>query len=206
MEIEVVEQGIDWPSWIQAIGTLVAIAIAILVPYCQRKNEVADRKEEKRLLRKSLALKFLPSAKESQRIAQEISDTDPKEIEDAILSTSHEFPFDDYKVPISLRENVEKFADAGKAGEHLQIAVYEMENLEEKIERAFMPINKSFHQAVDNAGVVTAEIKNRAMVTMIEFSKAIEAIHNEFPDQYAGKIFREVNFRSGTQYTSDNRS
>lgn len=205
MEVEIINQGIDWTAWIQAIGTLIAIAIAILVPYLQRRNEIKDRKEEKRLLRKSLALRFLPSAKEALNIVREISNVDSKKIENAILADSDTFPFGEYKVPITLRDSVEQFADAGKAGEHLQVAVYEMINLEEKIERAFMPINKSFHKAVDNADDVTANIKHRAMRTKIEFSKVIEAIGHEFPDQYEGKIFTEVNFESGTQYSVDNR-
>lgn len=38
----------DWPAWIQAIGSLVALIFAIAIPAIQRKNELADRALERK--------------------------------------------------------------------------------------------------------------------------------------------------------------
>jgi len=41
--VRVVEDGLDWPAWLQAVGSLVALAIAVGVPIVQRYVERRDK-------------------------------------------------------------------------------------------------------------------------------------------------------------------
>lgn len=40
--------GIDWPAWVQAIGSVIAIVFAVLVPKWTRRAEVTDRLQKEK--------------------------------------------------------------------------------------------------------------------------------------------------------------
>lgn len=46
METVRVPSGIDWPAWVQAIGTLVAVAIAIAIPAWQHTRDVRRARQD----------------------------------------------------------------------------------------------------------------------------------------------------------------
>lgn len=56
-----VASGPDWPAWIQAIGSLIGIGIAIAVPSWQRHQEVADQASDNAIRAKILAGAFWPA-------------------------------------------------------------------------------------------------------------------------------------------------
>ncbi|QEX18924.1 hypothetical protein FRZ44_42350 [Hypericibacter terrae] len=51
----------DLAAWVQAIGTLIAIAVAIAVPWWQHAKELDNRKVETRLKARSLAIAIYPA-------------------------------------------------------------------------------------------------------------------------------------------------
>ena len=42
--VRLVGEGVDWPAWVQAVGSLIALAIAVGIPIIQRHLERRDRR------------------------------------------------------------------------------------------------------------------------------------------------------------------
>lgn len=49
-----------WPAWIQAVGTILAIGVAIFVPWKQQRNRAQERADDRRLRAHSLAIALYP--------------------------------------------------------------------------------------------------------------------------------------------------
>jgi hypothetical protein len=72
----------DMPAWIQAIGSILAILIAIWVPYKTNKNQIAEQKSKIELRRKNTLLLLLPILYSIKRTVFEFleDNTDAKDL------------------------------------------------------------------------------------------------------------------------------
>ncbi|MES2503174.1 MAG: hypothetical protein V4545_11250 [Pseudomonadota bacterium] len=74
----------DWPAWIQAIGSLIALVFAIAIPAIQRKNELADRRLERKEVREALEHKIREEEQNRRKRACDLATRLVPEIQQAI--------------------------------------------------------------------------------------------------------------------------
>ena len=100
----------EWtPAWVQAIGTLIALFIAIAVPWRIHLNESRQRKSEKRLQGQAIAILIRP-------ILIVLRGT----IERAMVAGSNgDYAAMDVEVPSSIKEQVNLLWLMGSAGGHV---------------------------------------------------------------------------------------
>lgn len=65
----------DLPAWVQAIGSIAAILVAVSVPYWQRKQEIHDKRAQESLVARSYGLVLLRELeKMGERIERDIAE------------------------------------------------------------------------------------------------------------------------------------
>lgn len=52
---------VDWPAWVQALGSVAAIGVAIYVPWRQRANALKDESDKERIRRRIVAAALYPA-------------------------------------------------------------------------------------------------------------------------------------------------
>ncbi|WP_406232741.1 hypothetical protein ACI703_15755 [Isoptericola jiangsuensis] len=57
---------IDWPAWVQALGSIAAIGVAIYVPWRQRANAMQDEARKERIRRRIIAAAIYPALAQYQ--------------------------------------------------------------------------------------------------------------------------------------------
>ncbi|MEN5209382.1 hypothetical protein ABE493_14805 [Stenotrophomonas terrae] len=119
---------VDLSAWVQAIGSIVGILLAIAIPYLQRRSEVRDRKERDALIARSLGtvllrelIKFEGKIKRDQRIASGAGST---EIVDIETNT----------IPREIWDRVERLHELGPAGHHALLAINAVQHAQEELD------------------------------------------------------------------------
>lgn len=118
--IELASQSSSWPAWVQAIGSIFAILVAVAVAAWQRWLESNDRKYKEQLVARTIALKGLIAlSDEADRALKAL-----EYLKSCLNRESHFVDtapkYNEINIPKELTELSDKFHDAGPMGERLQ--------------------------------------------------------------------------------------
>ncbi|WP_267122929.1 hypothetical protein [Xanthomonas sacchari] len=119
---------LDWPAWVQAVGSLLAIAIAIAVPAVQHQLAARERIRESRDRARSLGLELYPYIEEMLRKNNAIWDAEhpDHDVEEAgdnccfIGARTRKA----LEIPLEMKEKLASLHQLGPAAEGIQTAVY----------------------------------------------------------------------------------
>jgi len=109
--------GSEAPAWVQAIGSIVAILVAVFVPYLQRHTETEDRRRQEALVARSFGtvmLRELTTFKgRIERDRKCARSAGPTEIVSIQKDT----------IPQDIWDNGERLHQLGTAGHHVLLAM-----------------------------------------------------------------------------------
>lgn len=104
-------------AWVQAVGSVLALALGLGVPYWQRQSEVKDRRIQEALLARSFGTRLLREfVKFRDRIARDLKAAEsagPGEIVKIEKNT----------IPQAIWDNTERLHILGLAGHHVLLAM-----------------------------------------------------------------------------------
>lgn len=122
------DKPLDWPAWVQAVGSLLAIAIAIAVPAVQHQLAARERLRETRDRARSLSLELYPSIEEMLQRNNAIWDLEHPDHDVEDLDTNACFirhrTYGALDIPREMKERLANLHQLGPAAEGIQIAVY----------------------------------------------------------------------------------
>ncbi|MRI41706.1 hypothetical protein D5301_05540 [Stenotrophomonas sp. MH181796] len=105
---------IDWPAWVQAVGSVAAIATAIWVPAWQRRNDRRARLEEQKIQAKVVAgaiQPFIPAyRRRASFLFEALSEKRP-------VDALQKVPEDAFDIPETLRQFHPSFHVLGETAE-----------------------------------------------------------------------------------------
>lgn len=114
-------KGPNAPAWVQAVGSVLAICVAILVPYYLHANEKLHQALKDELRARSFALALLPHAQKlamqlrsARLVANDFDAPDGPDLEEASRIAA---------VPDSLQDRVTQLHELGEPARQLQAAI-----------------------------------------------------------------------------------
>lgn len=108
----------DLPAWVQAIGSIAAILVAVGVPAWQRRQELRDKRAQEALVARSFGLILLRELETMQRrIERDIDEVEKRPLDDDIMTNKD-------TIPQELWDKGESLHLLGPAGGHTISAIH----------------------------------------------------------------------------------
>lgn len=168
-------------AWVQAIGSLIAVFTAVLVPMVQRRQELADRRKERGASTASAAIELLPDIRDWIVHLDVVLGTIDAQGEAGMVPLQILQSIPSVAPGPSKRANFRLLASLGDVGTDLSARFTEAIELNDEHSVLFEALTRAVDGAEDELATHIKRIRElRHDVCNLEFVLRIFAVHGEF--------------------------
>ena len=114
---------VDWPAWVQAVGSVVAIFVAVIVPLRMQRQAKIEKDAEAKLKARSLAAELVNDLSDLTAAVHVLQEDAVRTLGDVLAS---DIAFQRTKIPDVLKHRAAQLHELGSAGATLQLVVLEL--------------------------------------------------------------------------------
>ncbi|MHA3080140.1 hypothetical protein [Acinetobacter sp. ANC 5502] len=167
------------PAWIQAIGSIIAIFIAIYIPYKTSKNQIIEQKFKVELRRKNTLLLLLPILYLIKRTVSEFLEENNSETRDLFGEEIKEFNSNYFELIPHFSQKMQSLIDSDFDHSLLTEFCFQLFKAEEQLNENSYLQRRGYHAAwINNKDLFIEEARNIHQLVE-ELIQNIEEIHSE---------------------------
>ena len=169
----------EMPAWIQAIGSIVAIFIAIWIPYRANKNQIIEQKSKVALRRKNTLLLLLPILYSIKRTVFEFLEENDPEARDLFEEEIEQFNSNYFELIPHFSEKIQSLIDSDFDHCLLTEFCFKLFKAEEHLNENSYLQRRGYHAAWLNHKELFIEEAKNIYQLVEELIKNIEEINSE---------------------------